>query len=154
MIEYTENRSQETRGGDFLNILFYLTPKANCELLYDDESVREALERMELSGFMALPIVNQADGRYRGTLTEGDLLWGMKNVCGMDLKEAELHNIMEITHSRDNRPVTVTTDVRDLLQMVLVQNFVPVVDDRGTFIGIVTRRTVLREYLKTLGIEA
>ena len=78
----------------------------------------------------------------------------MKNVCGMDLKEAELHNIMEITHSRDNRPVTVTTDVRDLLQMVLVQNFVPVVDDRGTFIGIVTRRTVLREYLKTLGIEA
>ena len=137
-----------------MNILFYLTPKANCELLYDDESVREALERMELSGFMALPIVNKADGRYRGTLNEGDLLWGIKNVCNMDLKEAELHNIMEIAHSRDNLPVTVTTDVKDLLQMVLVQNFVPVVDDRGTFIGIVTRRTVLREYLKTLGIEA
>jgi CBS domain-containing protein len=136
-----------------LNILFYLTPKANCELLYDDESVREALERMELSGFMALPIVNQADGRYRGTLTEGDLLWGIKNDCNMDLKEAELHNIMEITHSRDNLPVTISTDMNELLQKVLVQNFVPVVDDRGTFIGIVTRRSILREYIKTLGVE-
>ena len=136
-----------------MNILFYLTPKANCELLYDDESVREALERMELSGFMALPIVNQADGRYRGTLTEGDLLWGIKNVCNMDLKEAELHNIMEITHSRDNLPVTISTDMSELLQKVLVQNFVPVVDERGTFIGIVTRRSILREYIKTLGVE-
>ena len=137
-----------------MNILFYLTPKANCELLYDDESVREALERMELSGYMALPIVNKADGRYRGTLNEGDLLWGIKNVCNMDLKEAELHNIMEIAHSRDNLPVTVSTELKDLMQKVLVQNFVPVVDDRGTFIGIVTRRTILREYLKSLGIEA
>jgi predicted transcriptional regulator len=71
----------------------------------------------------------------------------------MDLKEAELHNIMEITHSRDNLPVTISTDMNELLQKVLVQNFVPVVDDRGTFIGIVTRRSILREYIKTLGVE-
>lgn len=136
-----------------MNILFYLTPKANCELLYDDESIREALERLELSGFSALPIVNKENGLYRGTLTEGDLLWAMKNLCNMDLKEAETHNIMEITHSRDNTPVSISTEGNELMRKVLVQNFVPVVDDRDNFIGIVTRRSILHEYMKSLGIE-
>ena len=136
-----------------MNILFYLTPKANCELLYDDEPIREALERLELSGFSALPIVNKENGLYRGTLTEGDLLWAMKNLCNMDLKEAETHNIMEITHSRDNTPVSISTEGNELMRKVLVQNFVPVVDDRDNFIGIVTRRSILREYMKSLGIE-
>ena len=136
-----------------MNILFYLTPKANCELLYDDESIREALERLELSGFSALPIVNKENGLYRGTLTEGDLLWAMKNLCNMDLKEAETHNIMEITHSRDNTPVSISTEGNELMRKVLVQNFVPVVDDRDNVIGIVTRRSILREYMKSLGIE-
>ena len=136
-----------------MNILFYLTPKANCELLFDDESIREALERLEISGFSALPIINKENGQYRGTLTEGDLLWAMKNLCNMDLKEAETHNIMEIAHSRDNTPVSISTEGNELMKKVLVQNFVPVVDDRGTFIGIVTRRSILREYMKSLGIE-
>ena len=136
-----------------MNILFYLTPKANCELLYDDESIREALERLELSGFSALPIVNKENGLYMGTLTEGDLLWAMKNLCNMDLKEAETHNIMEIAHSRDNTPVSISTEGNELMKKVLVQNFVPVVDDRDNFIGIVTRRSILREYMNSLGIE-
>ncbi len=77
----------------------------------------------------------------------------MKNLCNMDLKEAETHNIMEITHSRDNTPVSISTEGNELMRKVLVQNFVPVVDDRDNFIGIVTRRSILREYMKSLGIE-
>ena len=130
-----------------MNILFFLTPKASCEVLYDDESLREALERMELSGFAALPIIRKEDGCYRGTLTDGDLLWALKNHCGFDLKEAQNHSIMEIAHRKDYLPVSVSTDVSDLLQRSLDQNFIPVVDDRGTFIGIVTRKTILANYI-------
>lgn len=136
-----------------MNVLFFLTPKASCELLYDDESIREALERLELSGFTALPIINKETGAYRGTLNEGDLLWAMKNLCEMDLRLSETHNIMEIAHSRDNRPVSASTDISELFHKALSQNFVPVVDDRGTFIGIVTRRSILRQYLSSLGID-
>ena len=127
-----------------MNILFFLTPKASCEVLYDDESLREALERMELSGFAALPIIRKEDGVYQGTLTDGDLLWALKNRCGFDLKEAQTHSIMEF---KDYQPVSVSTDMTDLLQKALDQNFVPVVDDRGTFIGIVTRRSILAQYV-------
>ena len=130
-----------------MNILFYLTPKANCEVLYDDESLREALERMEISGYAALPIIHKEDGSYRGTLTDGDLLWALKNHCGFNLKEAQNHSIMEIAHKKNYLPVSVSTDMSDLLQRSLDQNFVPVVDDRGTFIGIVTRKTILANYI-------
>lgn len=133
-----------------MNILFFLTPKANCAQLYDDESIREALERMEIAGYTALPIINQESGRYCGTLTEGDLLWALKNLCGMDLKQAERRSIMEIAHKHDNIPVTVSTDVQDLLAKAMDQNFVPVVDDRGSFIGIVTRKAIMRHYIARL----
>ena len=137
-----------------MNILFFLTPKASCEVLYDDESIREALERMELSGFAALPIIRKEDGVYRGTLTDGDVLWALKNQCNLDIKEAQLHSIMEIAHRKDYLPVSVSTDMNDLLQKALDQNFVPVVDDRGSFIGIVTRKTILAQYIASIWDEA
>ena len=131
-----------------MNILFYLTPKANCEVLYDDESIREALEQMEISGFAALPIIHKEDGVYRGTLTDGDLLWALKNRCNLDWKQAQSHGIMEIAHRKNYLPVSVSTDMNDLMQKALDQNFVPVVDDRGTFIGIVTRRSIMAQYVE------
>ncbi len=125
------------------NILFFLTPKAMCSFVYDDYSVRQALEKMESSGYAALPILNKR-GEYRGTLTEGDLLWALKNMCYMDMRQAEARKIMEITRRKDNIPVRVTTGMYDLVQRASVQNFVPVVDDKDAFIGIITRRSIIK----------
>ena len=125
------------------NILFFLTPKAMCAYLYDDYTMRQALEKMESAGFAALPILNKR-GEYRGTLTEGDLLWALKNMCYLDMRQAEARKIMEITRRKDNIPVRVTTNMYDLVQRASTQNFVPVVDDKDTFIGIVTRSGIIK----------
>ena len=125
------------------NILFFLTPKAMCAYLYDDYTLRQALEKMEAAGYAALPILNRR-GEYRGTLTEGDLLWGLKNMCYMDIRQAESRRIMEISRRRDNIPVRVTTSMKDLVERASAQNFVPVVDDKDTFIGIITRRSIIQ----------
>ena len=125
------------------NILFFLTPKAMCSYLYDDYTVRQALEKMEGAGFAALPILNKR-GEYRGTLTEGDLLWALKNMCYMDMRQAEARRIMEIERRKDNIPVRVTTSMHDLVERATNQNFVPVVDDKDAFIGIVTRRAIIK----------
>ena len=124
------------------NILFFLTPKALCSFLYDDYTVRQALEKMEAAHYAALPILNRK-GEYCGTLTEGDVLWAMKNMCYMDIRQAEAHRIMEISRRKDNVPVRVTTSMYDLVERASAQNFVPVVDDKDTFIGIVTRRAII-----------
>ena len=125
------------------NILFFLTPKAMCAFVYDDFTLRQALEKMEPAGFAALPILNKR-GEYRGTITEGDLLWAVKNMCYMDIRQAEAHRIMEISRRKDNIPVRVTTSMHDLVERASTQNFIPVVDDKDTFIGIIPRRAIIK----------
>ena len=61
-----------------MNILFFLTPKSDVVYINDDETLRQALEKMEHHRYAAVPVINH-QGRYVGTLTEGDLLWGIKN---------------------------------------------------------------------------
>ena len=125
------------------SILFFLTPKAMCAYLYDDYTIRQALEKMESAGYAAIPILNRR-GEYRGTLTEGDLLWAMKNMCYMDMRQAEARRIMEISRRKDNVPVRITASMHDLIERASNQNFVPVVDDYGAFIGLITRKAIIQ----------
>ena len=124
------------------NILFFLTPKAMCAFLYDDYTIRQAIEKMEVAGYAAIPILNR-QGAYCGTLKEGDLLWAMKNMCNMDMRQAEAHRITEISRRKDNVPVQITASMQDLIARASNQNFVPVVDDYGAFIGLVTRKAII-----------
>ena len=135
------------------NILFFLTPKAMCAFLYDDYTVRQALEKMEAAGYAALPILNR-QGEYRGTLTEGDVLWAMKNMCNMDLKVAETRRIMEISRRKDHVPVRVNTSMQTLVERATNQNFVPVVDDKETFIGLITRKSIVNYCMMELFRDA
>ena len=114
-----------------------------CAFLYDDCTIRQAIEKMEVAGYAAIPILNR-QGEYRGTLKEGDLLWALKNMCNMDIRLAEARRIMEITRRKDNIPVRVNTGMHELVSRASSQNFVPVVDDKDTFIGIVTRSNILK----------
>ena len=140
------------KGEAMNNILFFLTPKALCAHLYDDYTVRQALEKMESAGYAALPILNRR-GEYVGTLTEGDLLWALKNMCAMEMKQAEAKKIMDISRRKDNVPVTVTTSMQELVERASYQNFVPVVDDKNAFIGIVTRRAIIKYCQQSLFAE-
>ena len=114
-----------------------------CAYLYDDFTIRQALEKMEASGYTAIPILTRS-GEYRGTLTEGDLLWALKNMCNMDMRQAESRRIMEISRRKDNVPVRITASMHDLIERASHQNSVPVVDDYGAFIGLVTRKAIIK----------
>ena len=131
------------------NILFFLLPKAMCSFVYDDYTIRQALEKMESAGFAALPILNRK-GEYRGTITEGDLLWALKNICYMDMRQAEARRIVELNRKKDYIPVRVNTNMHDLAEKASTQNFVPVVDDKDTFIGIVTRSAIMHYCFENL----
>ena len=95
------------------------------------------------SGYTALPVLD-ADGSYVGVVTEGDLLWALKSICVMDMRQTEAHFIRDILPRRVIHPVKVDTRVEDLVSVAAEQNFVPVIDDKNAFIGIVTRSRILR----------
>lgn len=140
-----------------MNILFFLTPKEEVAYIYDTDSLRQALEKMEHHSYAAVPIISRADGHYVGTLTEGDLLWSIKNRNNLSLKAAEDISIMEVRRKWDNEPVDVDVNMEDLLNKAMNQNFVPVIDDRKRFIGIITRKDLIQylcRKLVTVQLEA
>ena len=125
-----------------MNILFYLVPKSEVMYLYDDYSLRQAMEKMEYHKYSAVPIINRA-GNYVGTLTEGDILWELKDRKLSNLHEAEEIMLRHTNRKRDNEPVNVNCNIEDLVMTSMNQNFVPVIDDNGIFIGIVTRKGII-----------
>lgn len=130
-----------------MNILFFLTPKNEVAYIYEDETLRQALEKMEFHKYSAVPVINR-QGRYVGTITEGDMLWGIKNKFNLSLKEAEYVTVTAIDRRSDNRPVYARSNMEDLIDKALNQNFVPVVDDQNNFIGIITRKDIIRYFYK------
>lgn len=127
-----------------LNIPMFLKPKKDVVHLYDHYTLRQTLEKMEVYRFSAMPIIDK-EGRYIGTITEGDLLYAIKNIYHLDLKLAENVPLSAIPRYKDNMPVRIDAKVEDLTDILMEQNFIPVLDDRGLFIGIVTRKAVLTE---------
>lgn len=131
-----------------MNILFYITPKCDCLYFEETDTLRQALEKIERRRFSAVPLLSKA-GRYIGTVTEGDLLWFIKNELGLDLVESENIAITSVPRRRDYIPISISANMEDLTELALGQNFVPVSDDKGSFIGIVTRQEIIK-YLRKL----
>lgn len=126
-----------------MNILFFLTPKSEVANIYDDDSLRQALEKMEYHRYTAVPILTR-QGKYVGTLTEGDLLWYIKNQLNLNLQEARKIPVTDVPRRSDNNPVYANSKMEDLLDKAMQQNFVPVLDDSNIFIGIVTRKDIMK----------
>ena len=136
-----------------MNIAYFLTPKQETAYLYDDYTIRQALEKMRAHGYTRIPVISR-DGQYKTVVGEGDFLWYMLdlgNGAGISMHNAEelkLKNILEKESRRPYRPVRITAAREELVELAMNQNFVPVTDDDGTYIGIVTRRNILK-YLVT-----
>lgn len=130
-----------------MNILIFLIPKSHVEFIEDDFSIRQALEKLSHYHYTAVPIIN-SKGEYVGTITEGDLLWYIKDKCNLSYKDAEKINIMEVKRRHDNIAINSTKTVEELLDLAINQNFIPVVDDRNAFIGIVTRKSIIEFCIK------
>ena len=125
-----------------MNILFFLKPKSEVAFIYDYCTLRQVLETMEYHKYASIPMLNR-EGEYVGTITEGDLLWGIKSYQNMDLKRAENIFIHDFPRKADYEAVSADADMEDLLRKAMNQNFVPVVDDQKKFIGIITRKTII-----------
>ena len=126
-----------------MNILFFLTPKSEVAHIHDDDSLRQALEKMEYHKYSAVPILTR-QGKYVGTLNEGDLLWYIKNQLNLNLQEARKISMTDVPRRSDNTPVYANSKMEDLLDKAMQQNFVPVLDDSNIFIGIVTRKDIMK----------
>ncbi|MDY0178108.1 MAG: CBS domain-containing protein [Bacilli bacterium] len=129
-----------------LNVLFFLLPKNKVAYVEEDFTVRQAIEKMEHYHYSAIPILTK-NGEYLATISEGDLLWFMKT-SNIKFEETSSFPLKAVKINKRIEPISINNNIEDLALLIANQNFVPVEDDRGLFIGIITRKTVIEYLLK------
>ncbi len=125
-----------------MNIAFFFTPKIDLVYMNTNSTMRQALERMEYHRYTAIPLIDD-DGKYAGTLTEGDLLWKLKNSPTLTFHNTQDISLNEISLHNNYEPVHINAEIEDLFARAIVQNFVPVIDDNSVFIGMVKRKEII-----------
>lgn len=128
-----------------MNLFYLLKPKSTVAYLYKTNTIRQGLEKMRIHGYTAIPVIDD-NGEYIGTISEGDFLWHILKYKKEDIKSQEEFNIIDIVNEERNRPVKTDVTMNELLLEVMDQNFVPVIDDRNVFIGIITRKDVIKYF--------
>ncbi len=130
-----------------MNIAFFLTPKHEIVTLTESMTLRQAMEKMEYHKYSAVPVIDD-EGRYRDTLSEGDILWYVKDHMDLSIKNSEKVNISQIERSRSIEAVSINEEFSVVEELTQYQNFIPVVDDTGIFIGIIRRGDIIARHFE------
>ncbi len=131
-----------------MNILRFMMPKSSVEFITTQSTVRQALEKMRYHRYVAIPVLDE-EGMYVGTVKNDDIFKYFLDNKTFDFKSAEEDSVMDILDRNYARPLSHSASVDELVANVKEHNFVPVVDDRGCFIGMVLRRDVLEFLFKS-----
>ncbi len=125
-----------------MNIMRFVVPKSLVEYVTVDNTVRQALEKMRFHRYVAIPVLDD-EGKYVGTLRNDDIFAYFLDNGRFDTRAAEKDRVSEIIDKRYSLPVYHNSSMEELIDKVSEHNFVPVVDDRGCFVGIILRRDIL-----------
>ena len=130
-----------------MNIFRFIIPKSLVEYISTDSTVRQGFEKMRFHRYVAIPVLD-SDGRYVGMLRNDDILEYFLSVESFNMRAAEKAAVADIIDPSYSRPLYHNSTMEELFELVKEHNSVPVVDDRGCFIGIVLRRDVMNVLLK------
>ncbi|WP_459130121.1 CBS domain-containing protein [Guggenheimella bovis] len=132
-----------------MNAAFYLTPKKDVIFEHADATVRQLFEKMNHHRYAALPILDEK-GHYVRAITEGDLLRKVNSLPDGKFRDLEFITVRDIPSRKDYKPLSINTDLSELLEVAVHQNFVPITDDQGIFIGIVKRSDLFKALKEAL----
>ena len=130
-----------------MNVIMLLKPKTTVQYIFEDNTLRQGLEKMRAHSYTAIPVISQ-DGKYVGTVSEGDFLYYILDQRNNSLKAKEKHLVRDILREGFNPAVRIDVMMDELLERAMRQNFVPVTADFDTFIGIVTRQDIIRNFIE------
>jgi CBS domain-containing protein len=135
----------------FVNIMEFLTPKDETYFIDADSTIRQALEKFDYHKFSVVPLVD-AEGKYCGTVSEGDILRFIKRNCNFDVDLAEDIKVLDIEKYRPYKSLDITCTLEEVVKLSLEQNFIPMVDGRGMYIGIIKRKEILLFLMKKVNL--
>ena len=125
-----------------MNILFCLTPKSEVDFVYDDSTLFKAIQTLEKHNYYAVPVINKK-GRYLGVITANDILGCIKENFDLSVKSSADFPVKNVNRLKDVKAINANTTMEEIVIVAMDQNFVPVIDDDGNFIGIITRKEII-----------
>lgn len=139
-----------------MNILFHIITKDKVAYVNENATLRQAMEKMEFHRYTAVPVISD-EGKYIGVLREGDILWYVKNKRELEFESSspatlkdltETITVKELPRKKDHRSVSIDANMDELIELSINQNFIPIIDDLKNFIGIITRKSIIKELTK------
>ncbi|MGN1105722.1 MAG: CBS domain-containing protein [Huintestinicola sp.] len=125
-----------------MNTAMLLKPKSMVAYIYGDLSAGEGLREFIEHGFTAVPVIDR-EGMYIGVVSERDFLYRILETKSVDAISSDDLTVADLADCSRFESVPIDADISTLFNRIIEQNFVPVVDSRGMFSGIVTRKDVL-----------
>ena len=132
-----------------MNIARIMIPKISTAFLYENNTVRQGLEKFTRCGYTAVPVINE-NGVYVGTVTEGDFLRQIIRLKTAEMRDHESYRIGDIIRKDFCPSLLIEAEREEVIETVKNQNFVPIVDGRGVFCGIITRQGVIEALAEEL----
>jgi len=131
------------------NHLFYLLPKSDTVFLTNTDSFQQAYNMFIITNYTALPVINKK-GQYIGTICEGDLLRSLN--LSLTHPEIDLNSfrIKDVEFKTKVEVARINESYEHLVELAVSQNFIPLVDDLGIFIGILRRQELIKELITLL----
>lgn len=119
-----------------------LKPKGMVAYIYGDLSAEEGLKEFIEHGYTAVPVIDR-EGMYIGVVSERDFLYRILDTKSVETINDDDLTVADLAGCSRFESVPIDADIETLFNRIIEQNFVPVVDSRGMFSGIVTRKDVL-----------
>lgn len=132
-----------------MQISSFLLPKEKVTYVLASDSMLTAMNKLEHHNYTAIPIIDE-EGKYIGTLSEGDLLWKMKGTPGLTFETMAEVPVSNMRKRIFNESVAIDAHMEDMLTLAADQNFVPVIDHKGVFLGIIRRKDIIEYYTRNI----
>ena len=121
-----------------------MIPKSLTVYISDTATVRQALEKMSFHRYSAIPVLDR-EGKFVGTLRNDDILGYLLREGSFNKTALEAVETLSLIGNNSTKAVRHDATMRELIEGIKEHNFVPVVDDRDSFVGILTRNKILKK---------
>jgi CBS domain-containing protein len=142
--------SSNTSKKDFMarEIRHLIISKDSIVTVHPDWTLERALLRLTRSGYSSVPVINsenQVEGLISKTLIL-DFMSENQNINYNDLPLFQVHQAM----NKNYMGIWENTPLSFALELMIDRSYVPIIDQKNMFVGILTRQAVLSEILHYL----
>lgn len=118
----------------------FLTPADKLAVIIDTHNMDHAKLLLSHMTYSRVPVVTE-DNRFLGTVGLREIIqYQTEN----DLSDEELQQDIALIINRDVVTVKEDYDLAEVLRKLVDESFLPVLGEKGEFLGIITRKSILK----------